>query len=64
MRQEPSINEVDAFVRTHPDGANLHEIAAEFGVSHQRINMVIAKALKKIYQQLSQRNIKHLNDIV
>lgn len=61
-RQEPSIEEVEAFIASHPGGAGFEEIGQVLGFTHQRCQQVLAKALKKIYRQLSQRNIWHLDD--
>jgi hypothetical protein len=61
-RPEPDENTVEAFIRQHPGGAEFQEIATVFGCSHQRIQQVLAKAYRKIYRQLSQRNIWHLDD--
>lgn len=63
-KPEPDDATVEQFVRSHPGGADFQEIAAVFDCSHQRIQQVLAKAMRKIYRQLSQRNIWHLDDVI
>ena len=65
MKPEPDWTTVNQFVADHRDGgAGLQEIADVFGCSHQRIQAVLARAMKKIYRQLSQRNLWHLDDVI
>lgn len=61
---EPPEEVVEQFVRSHPGGAEFREIAEVFNCSHQRIQQVLAKAIRKVYRQLSQRNIWHLDDMI
>jgi DNA-directed RNA polymerase specialized sigma24 family protein len=61
---EPPDEVVEQFIRQHPGGAEFQEIAQLLGFSHQRCQIIVRTALKKIYRQLSQRNVWHLDDMI
>lgn len=63
-RPEPDWKTIDQFIREHPDGGDFQEIADVFGVSHQRIQQVLAKAIRKINHHLSERRVWDMTDVI
>jgi len=61
---EPDDEVVAAFVAAHPSGGTLEEVSAAIGVTRQRTEQIVKRALRKIYRQLSQRNCWRLDDLI
>lgn len=57
MSHDPSDQEVDAFVATHPDGGTLEQIAEVLGVTRQRCEQLVRKAVAKLQRELRWRRI-------
>ena len=55
MMREPTWDEVDAFVRAHPDGAELDEIARFLGCTKEWVRKVERRALRKVSVALGNR---------
>lgn len=52
---EPTWAEVDAFVRAHPDGAELDEIAALLQCTKEHVRAIERRALRKLSVALGNR---------
>jgi DNA-directed RNA polymerase specialized sigma24 family protein len=63
MSHEPSDQEVDAFVQSHPQGGNFADIAECLGVTHQRAQQLVAKAVAKVRRELRWRQIYSCRDV-
>lgn len=63
-KPEPPNDVVENFIARHPDGADFQEIADVFGCSHQRIQQVLAKAIRKIFTKMIERGVLHLDDVI
>jgi len=63
-RPEPDWTTIEIFIREHPDGGDFEEIADVFHCSHQRIQQVLAKAIRKIFIRLIERGVLHLDDVI
>lgn len=64
MNHEPTDQEVSDFIKYHPQGGSLDEIADTFGVSRQRAWQLLDGAVKKVKSQLSWRGIHSTGDVL
>ena len=61
---EPSDEQVEAFIETHPSGATADEIAEVFGVTRQRVFQLINAATRKVLRELRWRQIYSPYDVL
>ncbi len=64
MSHEPTNEEVESFIRDHPSGGTLEEVAAAMGVTRQRADQIIRKAVEKAVQRLRAMQVRSLDDVV
>jgi DNA-directed RNA polymerase sigma subunit (sigma70/sigma32) len=62
MSHDPSDQEVSQFIRDHPGGGTIYDLAAIFGVTHQRIQQIEKRALEKLQRELSWHRIYEVGD--
>lgn len=55
---EPSDEQVEQFIKDHPNGGTLDEIAAVLGVSRQRALQIVNLAIERAVAYLQRRGIK------
>ena len=63
-RPEPDWKTIEIFIREHPDGGDFQAIADVFGCSHQRIQQLLARAIRKINHHLSERRVWDMTDVI
>lgn len=64
MSYEPSDSEVSAFIRSHPSGGTLDEIAQILGVTKQRADQIERRALDKLEKELRWRRIGGMDGVM
>ena len=63
MPHEPTDEQVAEFVEQHPGGATLDELASALGVSRQRANQLVNKAVAHFMGELTKRQLQ-LHDLI
>lgn len=61
---EPTEEEVAAFVAAHPSGAPFHEIGEFMGLTHQRVQQIVNRAVAKCLRRLAERKIHNVSDVM
>lgn len=64
QKREPTTEEVAAFIKAHPHGADFATIAVVLNVSHQRCQMILQAALSKVTRELEMRGILGHDDML
>lgn len=64
MSHEPSDAEVDQLVAANPSGMTLEQIAECMGVTRQRADQIIRKAVEKAMQRLRAMQVRSLDDVM
>lgn len=64
MSIEPSEQEVANFIRNHPGGCTLDDLAPIFGITRERVRQVEAKAVAKVRKWLERRAVRGVEDVV
>jgi DNA-directed RNA polymerase sigma subunit (sigma70/sigma32) len=59
---DPSESEVSQFIRNHPGGGTIYELAVIFGVTHQRIQQIEKRAMDKLARELRWYRIYEVDD--
>lgn len=61
---EPSDEFVEQFIEAHPGGARLDDIASAFGVTRQRAQQLVKKAVVKVMKELRWHGIRRCDDVL
>lgn len=64
MSPEPDDAAVERFISEHPGGAPFHEIGEFMGLTHQRVQQIVNRAVAKCLRRLAERKIHNVTDVI
>lgn len=62
MSIEPTDSETEALIAANPNGCTLDQIAATLGVTRQRADQILHRAILKVRKEMAWRGIRASED--